>query len=325
MKKIRINENRLNQIIKECIKKVILLVEEEENQINHGDLNLEIKPIPNMRVMTLEDDQEKSSWNEPVWNLLQQSYENHGGLKSYSSYRDFLRKNYNIIVVLSPSNELLACATYRILGQGFKMTAIGCIQNEIGKIALQEIVKHNIKNFELHYWAEVSGAIEHYFKKHNGYPVPNTMASEILGVPADRIKLYSGDKVHYEKMIGSDGDWYTKMIFGFKDESTFNRILEIVDNYEGFMKEVNNIMTESNSRIYNVKQAMYIIDNVYRCNEEDGFNEMLPSWYQAILQSIRILESVENCENYIKRYIDSAYYLIEKMPVLKLNRMPTKF
>lgn len=98
-----------------------------------------------------------------------------------------------------------------------------------------------------------------------------------------------------------------------------------MDNYEGFMKEVNDIITESNSMVYNVKQAMYIIDNVYRCNEEDGFNEMLPSWYQALLQSIRTLESVENSENYIKRYIDTAYYIIEKMPVLTLNRMPTDF
>ena len=323
MKRIRINESQLNRIIKDCVKKVISLI--EEGQDIHGVLNLDTNPTPNMKVIVIDNNDEKSSWNEPVWTMLQQSYENHGGLKSYSSYRDFLKKNHDFIIVLSETNELLACATYRILGQGSKLTAIGCIQNEIGKLAIQEIIKHNIKNLDLHYWAEVSGAIEHYFKKHNGYPMPNTMASEILGVPADRIKLCEEDKVHYERIIGTDGDWYVKMIFGIKDEATFNRVLEIVDNYEGFMKEVNNMRTESNTMSYNVRQAMYIIDNIYRCNEEDGFNEMLPSWHRAIIQSIHTLESIENKERYIERYIQTAYYLLEKMPVLKLNKMPDKF
>ena len=126
-------------------------------------------------------------------------------------------------------------------------------------------------------------------------------------------------------MIGSDGDWYVKIILGLKDEATFNKILEIVDDYEGFMKEVNNLTEGSNYSHYNVKQAMYIIDNVYRCNEEDDINEMLPSWHQAIKQSIKTLESIENKEIYIERYIDTAYYLLEKMPILTLNKMPTEF
>ena len=323
MKKIRINESQLNKIIKDSVNETFYLFE-EENVDTHGALNLGTSPIPNMRLLIL-DNEEKAPWNEQVWRMLEESYANHGGLKSYTNYKDFLRKDHNFIIVLSEKNELLACATYRVLGQGFKMTAIGCLQDEIGKIALQEIVKHNIVNLDIHYWAEVSGAIEHYFKKHNGYPMPNTMANEILGVPVDRIKLCVEDKVHYERMIGSDGDWYVKMIFGIKDEATFNRVLEIVDNYEGFMNEVNNMVTESNAPFFNVKQAIYIIDNIYRCNEEDGFNEMLPSWCRAIKQSIHTLESIENKERYIERYISTAYYLLEKMPVLALNKIPSYF
>lgn len=91
------------------------------------------------------------------------------------------------------------------------------------------------------------------------------------------------------------------------------------------MKEVNNLVTESNPMHYNVKQAMYIIDNVYRCNEEDDINEMLPSWYRAMMDSIHTLESIENKERYIERYIKTAYYLLEKMPVLTLNKMPDNF
>lgn len=325
MKKIRIkiNESQFNKIIKDCVKDTYSLFEREDIDA-HGALKLEPSPISNMRLLIL-DNEEKAPWNEQVWRMLEDSYANHGGLKSYSSYKDFLKKDHNFIIVLSEKNELLACATYRVLGQGFKMSAIGCVQDEIGKLALQEIVKHNITNLNLHYWAEVSGAIEHYFKKHNGYPMPNTMASEILGVPADRIKLCDEDKVHYERIIGPDGDWYVKMIFGIKDEATFNRVLEIMDNYEGFMKEVNNMVTESNTMFYNIRQAMYIIDNIYRCNEEDGFNEMLPSWHRAIKQSIYTLESIENKERYIERYIKTAYYLLEKMPLLTLNKMPSDF
>lgn len=88
------------------------------------------------------------------------------------------------------------------------------------------------------------------------------------------------------------------------------------------MKEVNSSIEESNSLRYNVKQAMYIIDNIYRCNEEDDINEMLPSWYQAIRESIKTLEAIENKEKYIEKYIETAYYLIRKMAVLTLNKMP---
>lgn len=88
------------------------------------------------------------------------------------------------------------------------------------------------------------------------------------------------------------------------------------------MKKVKYSINGSNSLRYNVKQAMYIIDNIYRCNEEDNINEMLPSWYQAIRESIKTLEAIENKDRYIEWYIDIAYYLIEKMPVLTLNKMP---
>lgn len=88
------------------------------------------------------------------------------------------------------------------------------------------------------------------------------------------------------------------------------------------MKEVNSLVTETNNMTYNLKQAMYIIDNVYRCNEEDGFNEMLPSWHKAMIESIRTLESLERRDYYIEKYIEMAHYLMEKMPVLTLNKMP---
>ena len=45
------------------------------------------------------------------------------------------------------------------------------------------------------------------------------------------------------------------------------------------MKENNN---QENVHNYTVKQAIYIIENIYRAHEEDGFNELIPSWEKAL-------------------------------------------
>ena len=85
---------------------------------------------------------------------------------------------------------------------------------------MNSIIKNNIENSDLHYWAEVSGAIEYYFKKHNGYPTPNTLASEILDINASELTLLN-DFVHYERPIGLNKGIFTKMIFGINSKYNY--------------------------------------------------------------------------------------------------------
>lgn len=106
---------------------------------------------------------------------------------------------------------------------------------------------------EFHYWTEVSVIIEHYFKKHNGYPIPNTVASKILQVSDNLITPSKRDIFHYDRVIGQDGETFTKMIYGIQSEDIFQEaILDFENNYD-FMKEVNKMVNESSPKKLNIR------------------------------------------------------------------------
>lgn len=174
---------------------------------------------------------------------------------------------------------------------------------------------------KLAYWTEVSRAIEHFFKKYNGYPISNIMASDILGISDTLIKKSSNDMVHYSRPIGSNNEMFEKMIYGFKSKEDFERILKYVDDYERFMKEVNNITEACGNSKYSLKQCYYIIDNIYRLHEEDGFQELLPTWHQALLDTLTILRNCNTQTETTNDYIDYATYLLEDMSVLTVNSL----
>ena len=76
--------------------------------------------------------------------------------------------------------------------------------NPTNEIDEQFTESFTISKLEIHYWTEVSGIIEHYyFKKHNGFPIPNNMASKILGVPDSQITPSKKDMIHYNRVIGA--------------------------------------------------------------------------------------------------------------------------
>ena len=207
---IRLTET-LKGLLKDATIQILL-----EAQVNNGELNIQL-PNSDFKLIPIENEEGFKQWAEPVWDILTASYENVGGLKSYRNFSDFCKKKHLFIIAFDQNNKILACATYRRIEDSRKMVAIGYEQSDDGKVALQMIIQDNIKNFDLHYWAEVSGAIEHYFKKHNGYPMPNILANDILNIDPSRIKLSNRDKVHYSREIGSDGEMFEKMIFGAKN------------------------------------------------------------------------------------------------------------
>lgn len=261
-------------------------------------------------IITIEDEVGFRLWAQPVWEMLTRSYENVGGLDCYRSFADFCHKEHLFILVLDENRRLMACATYRRMIDHRKMVAIGCEQSKEGRVALRQIVQDNIKNFELQYWMEVSGRIEHYFKKHNGYSMPNVLASEILNVDELDVKLSEKDHVHYCRQIAG-GDFYEKMIMCAKNEELFKKVLEEVENYGTFMKK------DSSARNDAVKQAIYVIENIYRAHEEDGFNELIPSWHHGLLDSLETLQSVTPKTQVVIDYIRYAEYLLDDMQLLE--------
>lgn len=305
MRNIKMTDEYLNKVIKESITDVLKTygIIPTMQQINIGN------------IITLDGDN-FYKYAEEVWNILEYSYESIGGIKSYRNLNDFIKKHH-IIEVIFDNDKILACATYRRVEGSLKMVAIGCDQTDNGKLALQQIIQHNILNADLHYWAEVSGAIEYYFKKHNGYPIPNILVSEILQVDDDQIIKSKTDNVHYDRPIGENGELFTKMIFGAKNDEIFKKAINEVENYGKFMNKVNTI--NENKNIYTVKQAIYIIENIYRAHEEDGFNELIPSWHQALVSSLNTLKNVEQRTETIEDYISYCEYLLSDMQILELH------
>jgi hypothetical protein len=70
---------------------------------------------------------------------------------------------------------------------------------------------------------------------------------------------------------------------------------------------------------YSVKQAVFIIENLYRMHEEDGINELTPKWNDALRESIKTLNSVEEKTQTIEDYIQYGDYLLSDMQLLTLN------
>lgn len=300
-----VSQKQLEKIVMESVRCV--LVEMGAQYWDGGDFV--VKFLGRDQILPLADQ---------LWNMLEASYSNIGGLRTYRDKTNFIGMA-RFAKVVYDGDDLVACATYRRIDDSYKMVAIGCEQTERGKSAIQMLVRDDISSCDMRFWAEVSGAIEHYFKKHNGYPMPNTLAPLILGMDECSIEISETDKVHYTRMIS--GERFQKMIFGIKSQEIFDAVLREVEDYSSFMKSVNNISESAvKGHKYGVKQAVFIIENIYRAHEEDGFNEMVPIWYEAILESLDILCNSERT-NLVKDYIEYAEYLLTVMPVLKLNAL----
>ena len=109
------------------------------------------------------------------------------------------------------------------------------------------------------------------------------------------------------------------MIYGIKSEEIFQEVLSEVEDYYDFMKVVNNMVNESKETKYSVKQAIYIIENLYRMHEENGINELTPTWNEALRESMKVLNSTKERTQTISDYIEYGKYLLSDMQVLTLN------
>ena len=192
--------------------------------------------------------------------------------------------------------------------------------NPTNEIDEQFTESFTISKLELHYWTEVSGIIEHYyFKKHNGFPIPNNMASKILGVPDSQITPSKKDMIHYNRVIGQDNEKFTKMICGIKSEEIFYEVMSEFENNYDFMKEVNKMVNESKETKYSVRQAIYIIENLYRMHEEDELNELIPKWHDALRDSVEVLNLTKEKTQTISDYIKYGNFLLSDTQILTLN------
>ncbi len=167
------------------------------------------------KVETLEDQESIRPFIDEMIKLLVDAY--HGKFLIAKRPKDLL-KNTDLAKIARDSNgRIIACALYRTDLDGKKMMCVGgLVGNTLKREAVKEIIRSDIEPYDGWYWAEVSGKIEDYFKQLNGNPIPNALAPVFLGL--DTIELEE-DGVHYIREIGKDKVPYSKMIFGFRNES----------------------------------------------------------------------------------------------------------
>lgn len=297
--------------------KIIRLTDQDvANIIKEAVSNILKENTNSFEILTITDPREIEGYISAMWNIMQLSYEHIGGFKSASNIKDFQR-NIDLAKLVIANDKVIACATYRSMG-GYKMTGIGCDQTQEGKNALQEIIKDNISNFKDWYWAEVSGAVEYFFKKHDGYPLPNIYIPTLFG-PSKKIQLLD-DGVHYLRTIGVDGIEYKKMIFGFRDKELYDKVQQEVENYDDFMKEVNNLHEYYQRYDLQLNKAIFIIENIHRLHYEDEFNEIPQSWYNALLEARQILEKCISKDETIEQYLKTSAFLLDELQILKLHK-----
>lgn len=286
----------INKIISEAVEKVI-------NTINSD-------------IITITDKNEMKNMMPEIWHLLEISYEKNGGFKTAKNPNALLKAT-SLIKICYADDKISACALYRAV-DGYKMHAIGCDQTEIGKFNLQRILKDDIINYKGYFWCEVSGPIEHYFKKYNGFPIPNEYASMIL----DKEVVLLEDGAHYQRPIGPDGDVFTKIIYGFRNEKIYNKIMEEVTNYQEFMRRINSgqIVESVNSLPYLQYAAIFVVEGVYRMFYEDEYAEITPQIHKTLSYALKILKTIEEKNETIEKYIELAEYFIDIMPVITLNQ-----
>lgn len=289
-------ENKIKKVLRETLKR--FLVEET------SDTEISIK--------TIQDKSEMTQYLEDVWEIFELSYKDIGGFKSAHNPKNLL-KTTSLMKLVIIDGKLVACATYRELG-GFKLNGIGCDQTDVGKYWFKEIIKDDITNFKGWFWAEVSDAVEHFFKKYNGYPIPNIYASELLGKDVEMLD----DGAHYIRKIGVDGTSYKKVIYGFRDKEFYDKVMKEIKNYANFMDRINHLGESFVRYPQEVNNAIYIIENIYNLHYEDGFNELLPEWHELLIQSIDVLKNSTIQDGTIQQYIETSQHLLQEMPVLEL-------
>ena len=262
-----------------------------------------------------------------LFDMLKRGYEDKGGLIVKTPQKLLEDIDY-IKLVFDSNNNILACMIYRTFAGGKKIYLGAAKRNIDGKAAMQEIIKTDIEPYDNFFWGEVSGPIEHYFKKHNGRPIPKELVSRFLGTKRHiSISPDPNDPIYYTRMIGNIANPIEKALYGFKDEAMAREVMESIDNYEEFRLSTNALpdnLDESKEKDY-LNNALDIVAELIEFHEEFQFNEMLPSWHKALANAISYMESnLSNIKLSKKEQVQSAIHhgklLFKKMPLLKLQQ-----
>ena len=218
-----------------------------------------------------------NNWNyikeniKQLWEFLNNGYKRAGYEKfcGCDNYRSLLR-NANLIKIGFCDGVWVAVSVYTGYRGGFKNVGITATVDENlrsqGVKIVHNIIKTDIGNFKNFFWSECSGAVERLYEKYNGIKIPNEYVSTIL----QKVIIPEEDGFHYLRDI--KGDMQRKIMYGFNDKDTFEKILKEREEYIKVRKQVSQVSQVSppmlNREFYKLFLAPTVVQQFQKVEEE---------------------------------------------------------
>lgn len=282
-------------------------------------------------IYNLESREDIIKYSPSIWEIMIKSYKKLGGFHSYANIND-MANSISLATTCVQDHKIIAAAIYRDDIGGQKLNGCGTIDgSKKSKNLLKQFVKDDIENLQKWHWVEVSNPLEKWFKEMNGNPIPSDMAANLLHKSKSKIKPLK-DGVHYQRQIANGNGMVTKAIYGFKDESTYNKVMKKLEEYTGFddhedfKKMVNSLpnITEGidymsnhpNPQIALAMEVIIQLNNLY----EDGCYEISPNMYRYLEIAISVLESADEKNNkQIVSCIRSGKQFLNSFTVIRMH------
>lgn len=267
-------------------------------------------------------------YEDIVWDMLQRAYAKKRGYRGLRRKED-IRTCTLLKLVWSLNNDnetaIGACALYKYRDGGYRN--IGYAGN-IGNVpdyreCVQEIIKDDIAPYDRWYWAEVSGAIEHYFEKHNGFAIPNIYVAKITGkdIPQDDLLP---DGFRYNRLVGTGDDAFIepKQLFGFANRAVFDDLMRIYDGLDNFTKAIKELKSKNTQKKEatvslddktpeEIRVVLLYIYNLEECAIENNLYEVPKEWLQLLDYAVDTLESTK-CP-YSRKAVDEGIVTAETL------------
>lgn len=280
-------------------------------------------------IYEITDESKLKRYSKQIWRILQNSYNTLGGFKSYSDAEE-MSNRISLAVIAVSDRKIVACAIYRDDLGGQKLNGCGTLNGTSEqKSLLRSIIKEDIENFQKYHWVEVSYPLEKWFKEMNGNPIPSSLAHKLLHKSKSKI-IELGDGVHYKRAIGNTNEMVTKAIYGFKDETIYNRVVNNLENYcnfniydkfKGYVnslpkinEDIEYIDNHPNKDVALAMEIIIQIGNVW----EDGIRELTPSMKEYLIASLTILNRTDKNKQ-INALIKNGNYYLNHMEVLECH------
>ena len=292
------------QQIVEAIKFWQRKLDEVDDAHNANGINIDVIDDKDKIIKLLPD----------VISLVNKTYEPIGGYYGTTDIERLIRTTSLVKVVKDINGKVVACAYYRNMHNSFKLQAYGNDGTQYGKDGVKAIIKSDVSPYTNWIWGEVSGAIEHYFKKFEGYPLPNSFVAEVLKKNPDDIEL-SRDGFHYKRKIGKSNEAIEKIVYGFPNQDIADRALASA-NYEIERHKLN--MQLINEDEYGKKDLSFdgacsFVDQLSDLYDDEGWRQLTPGLSVLLDKSIEVIKKNNSHENWVQMTLDNALYLREHM------------